>query len=156
MTQLASLFLELKHHSLTPYLLLLSSAVMFGACLCTVCSCLQKAPGRSVVALEAVDSIQLVLLVGEAAEPHRSFGGTAAPPGAGNGITYTPVCQPACIAAVVAQQLPGGKHLADLGDLSAIFLTSSHCFVVGQLGRMDQVVETTWRAGETGRWVDGN
>eukprot|EP00064_Thunnus_orientalis_P012858 superscaffoldBa00002019_g12894 len=92
----------------------------------------------SVVALEAVNSVQLVLFVGEAAEPHSSFCGTAAPARAGDGITDAAVGQPTGVAAVVTQQLPGGVHLANLGDLSAVFLTRSDRLVVGQLRRVDQ------------------
>lgn len=85
----------------------------------------------SVVALEAVHSVQLVLFVGEAAEPHGGLGGTAAPAGAGDGVADAAVSQPAGVAAVVAQQLPGGVHLADFGDLSAVFLTRRDRFIVG-------------------------
>lgn len=85
----------------------------------------------SVVAFEAVDSVQLVLFVGEAMEPHGGFCGAAAPTGAGDGIADTAVCQPAGVAAVVAQQFPSCKHLADLGDLSAILLAGPDPLVVG-------------------------
>lgn len=59
--------------------------------------------GFSVVALEAVDSVQLVFLVGVTVEPHGSFRWAAAPTGAGDGVTDAPVSQPAGVTAVVAQ-----------------------------------------------------
>ena len=96
----------------------------------------------SVLALEAVDPVQLVLLVGVAVEPHGCFGWTAAPAGAGDRVTDAAVGQPAGVAAVEAQQFPGGVHLAHLGDLRAVFLASLHCFVVGQFRGVDQVVES--------------
>lgn len=98
----------------------------------------------SVVALEAVHSVQLVLFVRVAAEPHCSLRGAAAPAGAGDRITDAAVSQPPGVAAVVAQQLPGGVHLADLGDLGTVLLTRPDCLVIGQLGGVDQVVEPTW------------
>lgn len=94
-------------------------------CRLSVCVC------GSVVALEAVHSVQLVLFVGEAVEPHGGLCGTTAPAGLGDGITDAAVGQPAGVAAVVAQQLPGSVHLSDLGDLSAVFLTSLDRLIVG-------------------------
>ena len=95
-------------------------------CLQVVCVCVCS----SVVALEAVHSVQLVLFVGEAVEPHSGLRGAAAPAGVGDGIADAAVGQPAGVAAVVAQQLPGGVHLADLGDLSTVFLTRPDRLVV--------------------------
>ena len=57
----------------------------------------------SVLALEAVHSVQLVFLVWEAGEPHGRFGWTAAPAGAGDRVTDAAVGQPAGVTAVVAQ-----------------------------------------------------
>lgn len=94
-------------------------------CRLSVCVC------GSVVALEAVHSVQLVLFVGEAVEPHGGLCGTTAPAGLGDGITDAAVGQPAGVAAVVTQQLPGSVHLSDLGDLSAVFLTSLDRLIVG-------------------------
>lgn len=102
------------------------------------------------MALEAVNSVQLVLFVGEAAEPHGGFCWTAAPARVGDGVTDAAVSQPASIAAVIAQQLPGGVHLAHFGDLSTVLLTSPDCFIVGQLKGLDQVVEPTWEGRNTG------
>lgn len=96
---------------------------VYWMCLQGVCS--------SVVALEAVHSVQLVLFIWEAVKPHGSFCGTAASTGTGDGIADASVGQPASVAAVIAQQLPCSKHLADLGDLSTIFLTSPDGLVVG-------------------------
>lgn len=97
----------------------------------------------SVVALETIHSIQLMLLVREATEPNSSFSGTAAPARVGDGVTDTAILQPACITAVIAQQLPGSIHLANLGNLSTIFLACPDCLIIGQLKGLDQVVETT-------------
>ncbi len=96
-------------------------------CVCrlSVCVC------SSVVALEAVHSVELVLFVGEADKPHGSLCGTAAPAGVGDGITDASVSQPAGVTAVVTQQLPGGVHLADLGNLSTILLTRTDRLVIG-------------------------
>lgn len=101
---------------------------------CVYCMCLQVLCARvcsSVVALEAVHSVQLVLFVGEAVEPHGGFCGTTASTGTGDGIADAAISQPAGVAAIIAQQLPSGKHLADLGNLSTVFLTSPDCLVVG-------------------------
>lgn len=84
----------------------------------------------SVLALEAVHAVQLVLFVGEAVEPHGRLRGTAAPAGFGDGVADAAVGQPAGVAAVVAQQLPGGVHLADLGDLSAVLLAGVDGLIV--------------------------
>ena len=119
------------------------------ACVC-VCVCVTMsmyACACSVLALEAVHSVQLVFLVREAGEPHGRFGWTAALAGAGDRVTDAAVGQPAGVAAVVAQQLPGGVHLAHLGDLGPVLKTRPHCLVIGQLGGVDQVVEPTWGRG---------
>lgn len=109
----------------------------------SVCNCLLDVCCGSVVALETIHSIQLMLLVREATEPNSSFSGTAAPAWVGDGVTDTAILQPACITAVIAQQLPGSIHLANLGNLSTIFLACPDCLIIGQLKGLDQVVETT-------------
>lgn len=100
---------------------------------------------QSVVALKAVHPVQLVLFVREASEPHGGLRGAAALAGLGDGIPHASVGQPAGVAAVVPQQLPGGVHLPHLGDLSAVLLAGPDCFIVGQLEGLDQVVESPWK-----------
>ncbi|TNN49249.1 hypothetical protein EYF80_040547 [Liparis tanakae] len=63
-------------------------------------------------------------------------------PGAGHGVTDAAVGQPAGVAAVVAQQLPGGEHLAHFGDLSAVLPARPDRLVVRQLGGLGQEVRT--------------
>lgn len=97
----------------------------------------------SVVGPEAVDTVQLVLLVGEADKAHGGLAGAAALAGPRDGVAYTAVRQPARVAAVIAQQLPGCEDLPHLGDLGAVLQACLHGLVVGQLGGVDQVVEAT-------------
>lgn len=99
----------------------------------------------SVVGPEAVDTVQLVLLVGEADEAHGGLAGAAALAGPRDGVAHAAVRQPARVAAVVAQQLPGREDLPHLGDLGAVLQARLHGLVVGQLGGVDQVVEATWK-----------
>lgn len=109
-------------------------------CMMCVCECvLMRVAGclsslflrSSVLAFEAVHSVQLVLLVREAVEPHSRLRGAASSAGLGNRVTDTAVSQPAGVTAVVAQQLPSGVHLSHLGDLSTVLLARSDCLVVG-------------------------
>lgn len=115
------------------------------ACLWTVYKCLQNSLHSLIVFLVAVHSVQLLLFVREAHEPHSSFCGTAASSWIRDGITDTGIRQPAGIAAVVLIQLPGSKHLANLSNLSTILLTSPHGFIIGQLRGVVKIVEFTWR-----------
>lgn len=110
-------------------------------------------PGRSVVRSEAVDAVQLLLFVWEAGEAHRGLGGAAAPPRPRDGVADAAVLQPARVAAVIAQKLPGGEHLAHFRNPSTIAETSLHRFVVGQLGGVDQVVEAACGEEERGQWA---
>lgn len=89
-----------------------------------------------------------MLLVGEADEAHGGLAGAAALPRPGDGVAHAAVRQPARVAAVVAQQLPGGEDLPHLGDLGPVLQARLHGLVVGQLGGVDQVVEATWREEE--------
>lgn len=82
-----------------------------------------------------------MLLVGEAGEAHGGLAGAAAPPRPGDGVADAAVRQPARVAAVVAQQLPGGEHLAHLGQARAVLEAGLRRLVVGQLAGVDQVVE---------------
>lgn len=83
------------------------------------------------MALEAVDSVELVFFVREAAEPDGGLRGAAALARLRDGVAHAAVGQPARVAAVVPQQPPGGVHLPHLGDLSAILLAGPHGLVVG-------------------------
>lgn len=97
-----------------------------------------------------------MLFVWEAHEAHGRLGGAAAPSGPGDGVAHAAVGQPARVAAVVPQQLPGSEELAHFGDLSTIMATSLHGFVVGQLGRVDQVVKSACGQkdrGSSGLWA---
>lgn len=66
----------------------------------------------------------------------------AVPPGLVDGVAHAAVGQPACVAAVVALQLPGCEHLSHLGNLSAILPARLHGFIVRQLLWVYQVVES--------------
>lgn len=108
---------------------------------------------RSVVCSEAVDTVELMLFIWEAHEAHRGLGGTAAPSWPGDRVADTAVLQPARIAAVVAQQLPGSEYLAHFGNPSTVVETSLHRFIVGQLGGVDQVVKAACGEEERGQWA---
>ncbi|KAG7218111.1 hypothetical protein INR49_020620 [Caranx melampygus] len=105
-----------------------------------------KAAGFNAVFAAAAGAGRLQDLSPEtAAEPYCSLCGAAAPAGTGDWITDAAISQPASIAAVVAQQLPGGIHLPDLGDLGTVLLTRPDCLIIGQLGGVDQaVVANAW------------
>lgn len=130
-------FHKIKHHSLNALVHRKSLLVLVYKCVCvcvrmlmcvctvSVCAC------GSVLAFEAVHSVELVLFVRKAIEPHGSLCGTAAPTGAGDGISNAAVGQPAGVAAVIAQQLPGSKHLPHFGDMCAVFLTGPDRLIVG-------------------------
>lgn len=83
------------------------------------------------MALKAVHPVKLVLFVREAAEPHGGLCRAAALARLGDGIPDAAVGQPASVAAVVSQQLPGSVHLAHLGDLSAVLLAGPDRLIVG-------------------------
>lgn len=85
----------------------------------------------SVLAFEAVHSVQLVLLVREAVEPHSRLRGAASAAGLGDRVAHTAVGQPAGVTAVVAQQFPSGVHLSHLGDLSTVLLACPDRLIVG-------------------------
>lgn len=91
-----------------------------------------------------------MLFIREAHEAHGRLGGAASPPGPGDGVAHAAISQPARVAAVVAQELPGCKDLAHFGDLSTVVETGLHRFVIGELGGVDQVVKPACRW-ETGR-----
>lgn len=95
------------------------------------------------MALEAVGTVELVLAIGVAREAHAGLVRAAAATGTANGVAHAPVRQPTCVAAVVAQKLPGGVHLAHLGELGTVALARLYRLVVRQLARVDQVVELT-------------
>lgn len=67
----------------------------------------------------AVDTVFLVLR-GEAETTHPWFRWAAVRAGLGNGVTDTPIGQPASVAAVQSHEPPGGVELAHRGDVSAI------------------------------------
>lgn len=70
--------------------------------------------------LEAVDAEELLLLVRETDEADSCLSRAAAPPWVGDGVAHTAVGQPACVASVIAQQLPRSEHLAHLGNLCTV------------------------------------
>lgn len=74
----------------------------------------------SLLGLVAVNAIRLLALVWEPNQPHCSFCGAAVLAGPGDGVADTPVSQPAGITAIVALKLPGGIHVAHLGNLCVI------------------------------------
>lgn len=83
-----------------------------------------------------------MLLVWEPHEAHCSLSGTAAPSWPRDRVADTAIRQPARIAAVISQKFPGSKYLAHFCNLSTIFETRLHRFIIGQLGGVDQVVKT--------------
>ena len=91
-----------------------------------------------------------MLFVWETHEAHCSLARTAAPSWPRDGVADTAVCQPACIATVISQKFPGSEYLAHFSNLSTIIETSLHCFLVGQLGGVDQVVKSACREKERG------
>lgn len=88
----------------------------------------------------AIDAIVAALWVWEAKASdtrlHRPTVGTRV----SHWVAGTAICQPPSIAAVQATELPGGKELAHLGDLGAIFLAGLLCLCQRQLLRVLQVV----------------
>lgn len=88
-----------------------------------------------------------MLFVWEPHEAHGRLGRAAAPPGPRDGVAHAAIGQPAGVAAVIPQQLPGGEDLAHFGDLSTVVETGLHCLVVGQLGGVDQVVKAAVEVG---------
>ena len=91
-----------------------------------------------------------MLFIWETHEAHRSLSRTAAPSWPRDGVADTAVRQPACIATVISQKFPGSEYLAHFSNLSTIIETSLHRFVVGQLGGVDQVVESACGEKERG------
>ena len=83
-----------------------------------------------------------MLLIWETHKAHCSLSRTAAPSWPRNRVADTTIGQPAGIAAVIAQKLPGSKYLAHFRNLSTVIETSLHRFVIGELGRVDQVVKS--------------
>lgn len=108
---------------------------------------------RSVVCSEAVDTVQLMLFIWKAHEAHRGLGRTAAPSWPRDRVADTAILQPARIAAVISQKLPGSEYLAHFRNPSTIVETSLHRFIVGQLGGVDQVVKATCGEEERGQWA---
>lgn len=99
----------------------------------------------SFLALVAVHAVEFLLLVREPREAYGGLSGTAAPAWTWDGVPHATVRQPARVTAIVAQQLPRRVHLTHFSDLSAVFFAGLHRFVVRELGRVYQVVETSWR-----------
>lgn len=109
------------------------------------------AGARSVVCSEAVDTVELMLFVWEAHEAHRGLGRTAAPSRPGDGVADAAVLQPARVAAVISQELPGSEYLAHFRNPSTVVETSLHRFIIGQLGGVDQVVKAACGEEERGQ-----
>lgn len=74
----------------------------------------------SLLSLEAVDAVRLLHFIWESNKAHCSFCGAAVLARPGDGVADTSIGQPAGIAAVVALELPGGVHVAHLGDLRTV------------------------------------
>lgn len=91
--------------------------------------------------LEAVDTEQLVLLVGEADKADGCLGRAAAPPRVGDGVAYAAVSQPARVTSVEAQELPRGEHLPHLGDLGAIVLACLDSLIIRELCHVEAIVQ---------------
>lgn len=89
----------------------------------------------------AVDAIRLLHQVWESDKAHCSFCRAAVLAGPGDGVADTCVSQPAGIAAIVALKLPGGVHVAHLGDLCTIVYACLHSLIKGQAVGLDQPIE---------------
>lgn len=85
-----------------------------------------------------------MLFIWETYKAHCSLSRTAAPSWSRNRIADAAIRQPAGIAAVIAQKLPGSKYLAHFRDLSTVIETSLHRLIVGEFGGMDQVVKSAY------------
>lgn len=83
-----------------------------------------------------------MLFIWETHKAHCSLSRTAAPSWPRNRVADTAIRQPAGIAAVIAQKLPGSKDLAHFRNLSTVIETSLHRLVIGELGGVDQVVKS--------------
>lgn len=93
---------------------------------------------------EAIDTVLLLLSVGEANQANCSLSGAAVLPGPGDRVTNATVGQPSSVTTVVSQQLPGSKYMAHLCDLSSISHACVDSLIIVQLLGLDQVVKAAW------------
>lgn len=107
--------------------------------------CTGLSPGipSSLLALEAVDTKELLLLVRESHKAHGRLCWAAVAAGIGDGVADAAVSQPARVAAVITVQLPGSVHLGHIGNLSPIILARLNSLCERQLVGLHQPVETT-------------
>lgn len=77
-----------------------------------------------------------MLFIGEAYKANSGFIRAAAFPWSGDWVADAAVRQPASVAAVISQELPGSKYLANFGDLSAVLQAGLDSLIIGQLGRV--------------------